>query len=96
MPTAWFRGVGGQAAAHHLPELLPPEPVGDPTVVFLEAYRHLAAICCWAEQGQKPPTASVPAAAPQPHFPLCLAFWDRRSVDWPGELSVEFKAGGGR
>lgn len=32
--------VGGQAAAaHQLPELLRPEPVADPTVVFLEAYR---------------------------------------------------------
>ena len=54
--------VGGQAAAaRQLPELLPPAPVVDPTVVFLEAYRELEAAA--RDAG---PAAEVAAATPVP------------------------------
>jgi hypothetical protein len=51
--------VGGQAAAGHLPELLPSEPAADPAVVFLEAYRELEAAA--RDAG---PAAQVIAATP--------------------------------
>lgn len=54
--------VGGQAAAaHQLPELLRPEPVADPTAVFLEAYRELE-----ASARDAGPAAEVVAATPVP------------------------------
>jgi hypothetical protein len=54
--------VGGQAAAaHQMPELLRPEPVADPAVVCLEAYRELEATA--KEAG---PAADVAAATPVP------------------------------
>jgi hypothetical protein len=54
--------VGGQAAAaHHLPELLRPAPVVDPTVVFLEAYQELEATA--RDAG---PAADVMAPTPVP------------------------------
>lgn len=52
---------GHAPAALHLPELLRPAPVADPTVVFLEAYRELEASARAAG-----PTAAVAAATPVP------------------------------
>ncbi|MEP7022836.1 MAG: hypothetical protein ABJB47_03300 [Actinomycetota bacterium] len=54
--------VGEQAeAAQHPPDLLGPEPVADPAVVFLEAYRELEAAA--KDAG---PAAKVVAATPVP------------------------------